>query len=260
MSFSEIHFLEHEISSLKKQKKPFFTFTKLFIIFSSIILLTAVLMTYFLIIEDDRNIAHKTDSKTLIKDSIKQKNQDNDTSKYKLVAKIEFSDNQTASSNQRDQDNDTEANLPNQKTENYHFSIPNKEKTEVQKPKFFYEIYVEGLTRNDVEKIRTIANDKKIILRERVETQTLWNVYTEKKDGDVQIGGNRVKQIKAFKDKDSAIKFAQQLNTKVFIKKEILSKKVFDVNMLPFNSKQEAEVFSQNKYFKGKSLKIIKKY
>lgn len=260
MSFSEIHFLEHEILSLKKQKKPFFTFTKLFIILSSIILLMAVFLTYFLIIKYNKNITHKTDPKTLIKDSIKQENEDNDTSKYKLVAKIEFSDNQTASPSQKDQENNTETNLPNQKAENYYLSILNKGKTEAQKPKFFYEIHVEGLSRNDVEKIRTIVNDKKIILNERVETRTVWNVYTEKRDGNVQIGGNKVKQIKGFKDKDSAIKFAQQLNTKVFIKKEIFSKKTFDINMLPFNSKQEAEVFSQNKYFKGKSLKIIKKY
>lgn len=260
MSFSEIHFLEHEILSLKKQKKPFFTFTKLFIILSSIILLMAVFLTYFLIIKDNKNITHKTDPKTLIKDSIKQENEDNNTSKYKLVAKIEFSDNQTASPSQKDQENNTETNLPNQKTENYYLSILNKGKTEAPKPKFFYEIHVEGLSRNDVEKIRSIGNGKKIILNERVETRTVWNVYTEKRDGNVQIGGNKVKQIKGFKDKDSAIKFAQQLNTKVFIKKENFSNKTFDINMLPFNSKQEAEVFSQKKYFKGKSLKIIKKY
>lgn len=255
MSFSEIHFVEHEIMSLKKNRKPFFTFTKIILFSGSIILLLAVILTYFLIIRDTNKITTQNYTETLKKIDI---NKDNETEKYRLLAKIEFSENETTNSVNDNDNQSTKQSISPEKEASH--DISNEKKSESKEIRETFEIKIYNIYQRDIDKIKSEFKGKSAAVTEKVSKKVFWNVYKEDKNGKYKIGDINVVKIKSFKDRETAVKSAQKLGIRVFIKKEIVEKKIFDMTISSFETAKEADSFVKNRYLKGKSLEIIKKY
>lgn len=265
-TFSEIYELEHIIVTAEEKTKKI-SFTKIYIIFGTVLLLFAIIVTYFLIL-NDVNQTYQTKESLKKRDNLSTKIDKTEKSMeeiegFKQIGSIQFKEE----SERKSEEKTAQGNLKikeeeplkiEKKSQTIKNEEPLKKVFTVAKPTNKYSIKIDNLSEEEYLSLKNRVKDKLLKADKRVENIEKWQVFVEEKGGNKYIGQLEVKLEKEFTDKTSAIKFAKSLNKKVVVKKVAYDKKVYDIEIASFDSLEEAKNYIKNLDIKGKIIKLVK--
>lgn len=275
-SFSEIYEIEHSVQE-QPQKKKKISFLKLYIVTGSVLLLLAIIVTFYLIIHEKPSQEANNISIQKLPMSDNYSNTINKKEEYKIIGTINVSDNEKsnnlASKNNDNSKTDTKKIEKLNDTKNK--DIVATEKTEPILPKktdnsnnqkiknissSIYVILIDNISDNELRILKSSIKDKKIsIINSLKKNEKIWELYIPASGTKTFIGQHEVKKIEEFRTKDDAIKYAKKLNEKVFIKSKENIIRYHTVQISDFQNINEAKKYTEKITLKGKVLKILKK-
>jgi len=264
-TFSEIYELEHIIVTAEEKTKKI-SFTKIYIIFGTVFLLFAIVVTYFLIL-NDVNQTYQTKESLKKRDNLSIKIDKTEKSMeeiegFKQIGSIQFKEESEIKTEEKTAQENLKIKEEPLKIEKKSQTIKNEEPLKkaftVAKPTNRYSIKIDNLSEEEYLSLKNLVKDKLLKADKRVENIEKWQGFVEEKGGNKYIGQLEVKLEKEFSDKTSAIKFAKSLNKKVVVKRVAYDKKVYDIEIASFDSLEEAKNYIKNLDIKGKIIKLVK--
>lgn len=269
-TFSEIYEIEHQVI-FDEEKPKKISFSKIYIIFGTVLLVVAIIVTYFLILNDVER-THQTKKSLKKIDNLSTKIDNTEKSMvgiegFKPIGTIEFK-KKTVSNNNKDKEevimDKLETKLKQPEPISKKPELVRKEKlltktSQHQESVNKYAIVIEKLTEKEFFLLKNRIKNRSLKENKIVEDIEKWQVFVEKKGTNNFIGQLEVKLEKEFSDRDSAVNFAKSLDKKVVVKKDVYDKISYNIEIAYFDSVQEAKNYISSLGIKGKVIKLIKK-
>lgn len=269
-TFSEIYEIEHQVI-FDEEKPKKISFSKIYIIFGTVLLVVAIIVTYFLILNDVER-THQTKKSLKKIDNLSTKIDNTEKSMveiegFKPIGTIEFK-KKTVSNNNKDKEEVIRNKLETKRKQPEPISkkpeLVRKEKlltktSQHQESVNKYAIVIEKLTEKEFFLLKNRIKNRSLKENKIVEDIEKWQVFVEKKGTNNFIGQLEVKLEKEFSDRDSAVNFAKSLDKKVVVKKDVYDKISYNIEIAYFDSVQEAKNYISSLGIKGKVIKLIKK-